>query len=130
MTKIELQIKIDELMKKPYRMELVEDTAEGGYVVSFPELPGCMTCGETIESAVAAATDAKRAWLTAALEEDYPIPELLGDDAYSGQFKVRLPKSLHRQLAEHAKREGISMNQYCLYLLTKYDTAHTSDVRP
>ena len=32
-----------------YRMEIVEDKDEGGFVVSFPELPGC-TYGETVES--------------------------------------------------------------------------------
>ena len=31
-----------------YRMEIVEDKDEGGFVVSFPELPGCITCGETV----------------------------------------------------------------------------------
>lgn len=40
---------------------------------------------------------------------------------YSGQFKLRIPKSLHRSLSMHAKEEGISMNQYCLYLLAKND---------
>ena len=43
------------------------------------------------------------------------------DEDYSGQFKLRIPKSLHKSLAEHSKAEGISMNQYCLYLLTKND---------
>lgn len=126
MNRNEVSKRVEELMKTPYRMELVEDPSEGGYVVSFPDLPGCISCGETAEAAISAATDAKRAWLTAAVEDDYPIPEPLGNEAYSGQFKMRLPKSLHRQLAEHAKLEGISMNQYCLYLLTKYDTAHSS----
>ena len=46
--------------RKAYRMEIVEDKDKGGYVVSFPELPGCITCGETIESAVKNAEDAKR----------------------------------------------------------------------
>nr|WP_242953521.1 toxin-antitoxin system HicB family antitoxin [Enterocloster citroniae] len=40
-------------------------------------------------------------------------------EKYSGQFKLRLPKSLHRQLTQHSKREGVSMNQYCVYLLAK-----------
>ena len=52
-----------------YRMEIVEDKDEGGFVVSFPDLPGCISCGETIESAVANAMDAKKEWLAAALEE-------------------------------------------------------------
>ena len=51
---------LDEYLKKPYRMNIKEDKDEGGYVVSFPELPGCITCGETIESAVKNAEDAKR----------------------------------------------------------------------
>ena len=40
-----------------YRMEIVEDKDEGGFVVSFPELPGCITCGETVESAAANISD-------------------------------------------------------------------------
>ena len=109
---------LDEYMRMPYRMEVVAD-AEGGYVVSFPELKGCLTGGETIESAVANAEDAKREWLAAALEDGYPVPEPTRDEDYSGQFKLRIPKSLHRQLAEQSRREGISMNQYCLYLLSQ-----------
>ncbi len=44
---------------------------------------------------------------------------------YSGQFKLRIPRSLHRILAEHAKREGVSMNQYCVYLLSRNDAPDT-----
>ena len=43
---------LNEYLALPYRMEIVEDREEGGYVVSYPDLPGCLTCGETIESAV------------------------------------------------------------------------------
>ncbi len=51
-----------------YRMEIVEDKDEGGFVVSYPDLPGCITCGETVEKAVANALHAKREWIEAALE--------------------------------------------------------------
>ena len=44
---------------------------------------------------------------------------------YSGQFKLRIPRSLHRSLAEHSQREGISMNQYCVYLLSKNDVMYS-----
>ncbi len=108
---------LNEYMELPYRMEIVPDKEEGGYAVAFPELPGCMTCGKNLESAVSNAEDAKKAWLEAALED--------GLDDYSGQFKLRIPKSLHRQLSEHSKREGISMNQYCLYLLSRNDAIHS-----
>lgn len=65
---------LSEYMELPYRMEIVPDKEEGGYVVAFPELPGCITCGETLESAASNAEDAKRAWLLAAMEEDQEIP--------------------------------------------------------
>lgn len=31
-----------------YRMEIVDDKDERGLVVSFPELPGCITCGGSV----------------------------------------------------------------------------------
>ncbi|MBR1629413.1 MAG: toxin-antitoxin system HicB family antitoxin [Lachnospiraceae bacterium] len=52
------------------------------------------------------------------IEEDETIE-------YSGQFKLRMPKSLHRSLSINAKREGISMNQYCNYLLAMNDAKHS-----
>lgn len=116
---------LNDYMKLNYRMEIVEDTEEGGFVVSYPELPGCITCGETIESAAANALDAKKAWLEAAIDENIEIYEPDSLENYSGQFKIRMPRSLHRSLAEHSKREGISMNQYCVYLLAKNDTAYS-----
>lgn len=115
---------LNEYLKMPYRMELVEDPDEGGFVVSYPDLPGCITCGETVERAIANAQDAKRTWLETALEEGIEIHEPDSLEEYSGQFKLRLPRSLHRSLAEHSQREGISMNQYCVYLLAKNDATY------
>jgi len=115
---------LDYYMNIPFRLEITPDTDEGGYAVSFPELPGCLTCGDTIESAVRNAEDAKKEWLSAALESGMPIPEPVSTDDYSGQFKLRLPKTLHKQLSEQAKAEGISMNQYCIYLLSQNNARH------
>ena len=111
---------IDYYMALPYKLEIVPD-AEGGYVARYPELPGCITVGDTLEDTVNHVLDAKREWLLAALEDGIRINEPASADNYSGQFKLRIPKSLHRSLAEHSKAEGISMNQYCLYLLTRND---------
>ena len=115
---------IEYYMTLPYKLEIVPDPDEGGYAASYPELRGCVTCGDTLESVVANAEDCKREWLTAALEDGIEIPEPNDAGEYSGQFKLRIPKSLHKALAEHSKAEGISMNQYCLYLLTKNDAEH------
>lgn len=112
---------LDEYMEMSYRMEIVEDKEEGGFVVAYPDLPGCITCGATVEAAIENAEDAKRAWLASALEDGMEIQEPGSLEDYSGQFKLRIPRSLHRLLAEHSKREGISMNQYCVYLLSRND---------
>lgn len=107
-------------MSLPYKMEVIEDKCEEvpSYVIRFPELPGCLTSGENVEAAVRNAADAKENWLMAALEDGVDIPE---PDAtvYSGAFKIRMPKELHRMLAIKAKEQGVSMNQYCVYALTK-----------
>lgn len=110
-----------EYMALPYRLEIIPDLDEGGYVASYPELPGCITCAETMEDVVRNAADAKREWFLAAMESGVEIREPDSVEMYSGQFKLRIPKSLHKSLAEHSKREGISMNQYCLYLLARHD---------
>ena len=116
---------LNDYMAMSYRMEIVEDKEEGGFVVSYPDLLGCITCGETIEPAIENTRDAKRAWIEAAIEQGIEIHEPESLEGYSGQFKLRIPKSLHRSLAEHSKQEGISMNQYCVYLLSKNDAMYS-----
>lgn len=106
-------------MSLPYRVEIVPDETEGGYALHCPELPGCITCAATVEEGIALLEDAKRSWLEACLADGTPIPEPSRLEDYSGQFKLRLPKSLHRALALRSSEEGISMNQYCLYLLSR-----------
>ena len=44
---------VEEYLKLPYRMEIIPDADEGGFAVTFPDLPGCLTCAETMEKAIA-----------------------------------------------------------------------------
>lgn len=110
---------VDELMSLPYTVELTPD--DGSFFAKIKELDGCMTVGETMADALAMIEDAKRAWLIAALEDgiDIPLPEALQADRYSGKFALRLPKSLHRQLAESAEKDAVSLNQYLVTLLAE-----------
>lgn len=110
---------IDDYMKLPYTLQIVEDPSEGGYVASYVELPGCLTCADTVKEVLELAEDAKRTWLESELEKDAAIPEPECMNKYSGQFKIRIPKSLHKTLVINAKREGISLNQYCVALLSQ-----------
>lgn len=101
-----------------YKVEVVEDKEEGGYALSCPELKGCITCADTIEEGFRMIEDAKKCWFAACIKEGISIPEPNSIENYSGQFKLRIPKSLHKALAERSRSEGISMNQYCMYLLS------------
>jgi len=109
---------VEYYMSLNYKIEVIEDKDEGGYTLRCPELTGCITCADTIQRGFDMIEDAKKCWFAACLEDGTPIPEPTDINDYSGQFKLRIPKSLHRILAERSKQEGISMNQYCLYLLS------------
>ena len=111
---------IEYYMNLPYRIEIIPDE-EGGFTIMYPELPGCITTADSSERILQNATDAKKTWLEAAIEDGVEIrePAERNPEDYSGQFKLRIPKSLHMALSLNAKREGISMNQYCIYLLSK-----------
>ena len=43
---------VEYYMSLPYKMEIMADEDEGGFVASFPDLPGCLTCGDTVEQAI------------------------------------------------------------------------------
>lgn len=100
----------------PYR-EVIEVDPAGGYVGYIPELRGCITQGETKAEILEMLEDAKKAWISAALEDGMEIPEPLREEDFSGRFNLRIPKSLHKRLAMQAKAEGVSLNQLAMYLL-------------
>lgn len=108
---------LDYYLGLPYQM-IFHPVPEGGYVVEFPELPGCLTQGDTLEDAHAMAQDAKKTWLSDAISHGEAIPEPT-DGHYSGRILLRAPKSLHKELIERAKREGVSLNQFMIYQLSK-----------
>ena len=58
----------------PYTIHLTPDE-EGYWFAEIPLLEGCMTNGKSREDALAMLDDAKRAWLTTALELGLLIPE-------------------------------------------------------
>ena len=106
-------------MDLPYRTEIVKDSEKDSFVAYCPELEGCITSGSTAIEAIEGIEDAKRAWLSSALEHDDPIPEPDYTASFSGQVRFRIPKSLHRRIFMAARDEGVSMNQYCIMKLSE-----------
>jgi hypothetical protein len=67
------------------------------------------------------AEDARTGWIETEYEEGRNIPEPSHQE-YSGKFNVRIPKSLHRALADAAAQDGVSLNQYVVMLLSSGNT--------
>lgn len=103
----------------PYRIELQEDPDTNIYTASIPLLRGCVTCGDNEQKALINLEDAKKQWIETALERSIPISEPDEDIMmYSGQLELRIPRSLHKRLAQNAKEEGVSIDEYCTMLLS------------
>ncbi len=78
----------------------------GGWLATAPALPGCMGDGETREEALSDVQNAIIEWQAAARElgRDVPGPSSLG------QWRQRVPRSLHEKLKIRAVQEGVSLN--------------------
>lgn len=48
------------------------------------------------------------------------LEEFMAETRLTGRVNVRMPKSLQRTLIQNAKKEGVSLNQYVVYSLTKH----------
>ncbi len=62
-------------MTNKYTIILDPDPDEGGYTVTVPTLPGCVTQGETLEEAIAMAKDAIRLYIETLIALGEPVPE-------------------------------------------------------
>jgi antitoxin HicB len=113
-----IEQRVQELLKLPYR-KVIRGDAQEGFLAEAPELPGCFTAGETEEEALEMLREAMAAWIESALIDGDPVPEPTPDPAHSGRVLVRMPKSLHRCLAERAKEEGVSLNQMAVTILAR-----------
>ncbi|OPX84228.1 MAG: HicB family protein [Pelotomaculum sp. PtaB.Bin104] len=111
---------LDYYLNLPYEIKLRKLAVDegGGWLASIPDLPGCMSDGETPEEALANVEDEKKSWIETCLELGHPVPEPITNE-YSGQLRIRIPKSLHRNLSERAKEENVSLNQFIVYQLSQ-----------
>lgn len=112
---------LDYYMNLPYNFLIrpISDESGNYYYGQVLELDGCQSDGDTFEEASRNLREAMEGWLSVKLEHGDHIPEPVNDDNYSGKFIVRVPKSLHKRLAIEAQKEGISLNQYLVYKLSR-----------
>jgi antitoxin HicB len=92
----------------PFEMRPLSEAEGAGWLISFPDLPGCIADGDTPEEAMVNGKDALEAWIKAVREAGKAVPK--PGETPSGKFMARVPRSLHARLAERARQEGVSMN--------------------
>ena len=117
-TAIPMKEEVKAILARPYARELIKNE-DGTWFARIVEFPGCMTEGETAEGALENLDDAMAAWVEVKIEDGDHIPVPLTTDQYSGKFLMRVPKTLHRELARRADLEGVSLNQFALSALSR-----------
>lgn len=91
---------------------------DNAYIAFVPELPGLSAFGSTREEALGQLDIAQKDFLDVMKEDGEALPEPEVMKPFSGQTRLRLPKSLHASLVNEARLEGISFNTYVVNLLS------------
>ena len=102
-----------------YSINLTWSDEDNCYVATVSEFPGLSAFGDTPEEAVEEAKIAVEGFLKVYKEDGCPIPEPETLKPFSGQTRLRLPKSLHASLSQEALKEGVSLNSYVVHLLSE-----------
>jgi antitoxin HicB len=79
----------------------------GGYLVEYPDIPGCMSDGETIEAAITNGREALLDCMEVFKESGRKIPK---PSIEAAQWRQRLPRTLYSKLTKQAENEGVSIN--------------------
>lgn len=103
-----------------YSFNIAWSEEDEEFVATCPAFPGLSALGETEEEALTEAKVALRLFIKTCEEKSIPLPEPQIIQQYSGQFRVRLTKTLHRKLAQQAEVEGVSLNSLILSYLSEF----------
>ncbi len=115
--------KLDELLNAGYPIEIqpIPEEDGGGYEASIPMLgrDAFIGDGETIKEALENLDHIKEKLLIRYIDQgiEIPVPKRVED--FSGKFVLRVPKFLHAQLVEESEKNDISLNTYCISLLSQ-----------
>ena len=101
-----------EKLMYPFMTRVLLPEEGGGYLIEFPDLPGCMSDGETLEEAIENGKDALQCWLEAAADgQEIPEP------GSSPTWIQQVSNHVHRQLSQRAEAEGRSLSELVALIL-------------
>lgn len=102
-------MKIDKTLisSYPFTIRPLSEEDGAGFAIEYPDLPGCISDGNTPEEALSQGRDAVKSYLLSCVKHGDPIPK---PTEASGQWRQRVPRSLHARLVGKARQEGVSLN--------------------
>ena len=100
-----------------YSFRVVWSKEDEAFIATCPEFEGLSAFGDTADQALAEAQVALSLMIEAYHAEGWELPAAASLSSYSGQFRLRVPRSLHARLADAAEADGVSLNTYAVSLL-------------
>ena len=100
-----------------FELRPLSEVEGGGYLVEFPDYPGCIADGETPNQAIQEGRDALASYIGTLQDLGRPVPS--SGEVYGGQWRQRVPKYLHAALARRARQEGVSLNMLVTTMLAE-----------
>jgi predicted RNase H-like HicB family nuclease len=112
--------------KDRYSTIVCWDEEDSCFIATCLEFPLLSAFGDTREEAVTEFQVVLEMAIESYQEDNLELPKPKTTASHSGQFRLRLPKSLHRVLAETAVREGVSLNTYAVSLIAENNALKTA----
>lgn len=106
-------------LEYPFEIRPLTPKEGGGYQIRFPDLPNCISDGETPEEAIQNGKDALEGWIATRQELGLDVPKPNSAELEPIKLVARLPRSLHSNLTKQAKLEGVSLNTLLIMLLSR-----------
>ncbi len=105
-----------------YRVEVSFNAEKQAYVAKVPELPLMPeVTAETRAEAIAKLDEAIEIGAKLTIEQEGQLPTAIDtDDSFSGHIELDIGKSLHKDLAFKAKREGIDLDKLIISALSAF----------
>lgn len=102
-----------------YPISIKWSDEDGGYVATIPGVQGLSALGESTDEALSELKIAADAYFKSLKKAGRPMPVFETIIPFSGQLRLRMPKSLHAELSQAAESESVSLNTYIITLLSK-----------
>ncbi len=107
-----------------YKTSIEFEQSDNKYVAWHPELGrgSCNGIGVSPIEAISALEEDSKDFITLLFEtgQSIPLPESTETELPSGQFVLRIPRTLHKKIKELSEKEKVSTNQYVVSILSEF----------